>query len=306
MAITMEPGEFDGHACRWLSNGLVELAVTTARGPRVLFWGWAGRSPAKNLMATVPGFVARGFTFLGGHRLWAAPESFARTYQADDAPPTLDELPDGLRLTAPADGAGLVKEMTLTLSPGAPQVSIMHMVRNTGSAPLDVAPWALSMLRLGGIMLLPQLAGPADADGLLPNRRLVLWPYSRVTDPRLRLGDRLVHVDARPGPPNKIGTLNQDGWLAYWLDGTLFSTRFDPRPEAAYPDLGCNAECFFDDRFIELETLGPLVRLEPGDETRHVEVWQLQRTARPDTEAGAEAVAGRAGLRAGQGDHGAA
>ena len=252
MTITMETGEFGGHACAWLSNGLVDLAVTMARGPRVLFWGWAGQAADANLMAVVPEFSVRGFAFLGGHRLWAAPESFARTYQPDDAPPALHELPDGARLTAPADGAGLIKEMILALALDAPRVRVTHVLRNAGSGPLELAPWAVSMLRLGGIMLLPQPLGRADADGLLPNRRLILWPYSQMADPRLRLGDRIIQVDARPGPPNKIGYLNQHGRLAYWIDGTLFSTRFDPRPAAAYPDAGCNAECYFDDMFLFL------------------------------------------------------
>jgi hypothetical protein len=296
MATTIDKGEFKGLACAWLNNGQVEMAVTTGRGPRVVFWGWAGRAPGANLMAEVPEFVVRGFSFLGGHRLWAAPESFERTYRADDAPPTVRERPGGILLTAPPDADGLVKELAVTLAAGAPRATVSHVLRNTGHVALELAPWALSMLRLGGIMILPQPQGSADADGLLPNRRLVLWPYSRVTDPRLQLGDRLIRIHAEPAPANKVGYLSQHGWLAYWLDGTLFSTRFDPQPAASYPDLGCNVECYFDHRFIELETLGPLVRLEPGQETRHVEIWQLDRVARPDTEADAEALARQAAL----------
>jgi hypothetical protein len=40
-------------------------------------------------------------------------------------------------------------------------------------------------------------------------------------------------------------------------------------------DYGCNAEVYCCDRFIEVETLGPLVTLEPGASTVHVETWEL-------------------------------
>lgn len=298
-------------ACAWLGNGQVELAVTTGRGPRVAWWGWTGGS---NLMARVPEFVVRGFSFLGGHRLWAAPESFALTYQPDDAPLAVAERPElaGIAFRAPADGQGLVKELVVSVAPDRPQVTMTHVLTNAGLVPLRLAPWALSMLRLGGVMILPQPQGPADPDGLLPGRRLVLWPYSDVTDPRLRLGNRLVLVstqpraaEGQPGPKaNKLGILNRHGWLAYWLDGTLFAKRFDPQPGAALPDDGCNVECFFDHRFIEMETLGPLTDLAPGEQTRHVETWTLHTgLERPESEAEAETALRQAGFeidRAGQ------
>ena len=36
--VGVEDGSFNGHARVWLSNGLVQLAMTTARGPRVVFF----------------------------------------------------------------------------------------------------------------------------------------------------------------------------------------------------------------------------------------------------------------------------
>jgi len=43
-------------------------------------------------------------------------------------------------------------------------------------------------------------------------------------------------------------------------------------------DFGCNCECYCRDRFIELETIGPLVRLQPGESVTHVEEWELIET----------------------------
>ena len=44
---------------------------------------------------------------------------------------------------------------------------------------------------------------------------------------------------------------------------------------ARYPDFGCNFEVFTNPDFLELETLGPLVELQPGEVVEHVEHWWL-------------------------------
>ena len=40
--------------------------------------------------------------------------------------------------------------------------------------------------------------------------------------------------------------------------------------------MGCNAEAYTNDKHIELETLGPLVRLGVGEMAEHVEVWEVE------------------------------
>lgn len=73
--------------------------------------------------------------------------------------------------------------------------------------------------------------------------------------------------------------------MAYWLDGILFVKFARYEPQVAYPDFGCSSECYCNDRFIELETLGPLQEIQPGDSIQHVETWQLfQIPARPENE----------------------
>ncbi|HBY98403.1 MAG: hypothetical protein M5U01_26050 [Ardenticatenaceae bacterium] len=296
--ITVEEGEFNGLACVWLSNGQVRLAVTTGRGLRIVLWGW---QQGDNIFAELPEFAletpAGLYHFLGGHRLWHAPEALNRTYQPEEWPVAVEITANGARFAAPADGAGIVKEIQLALAAATPRVTVTHMLRNAGLWPVELAPWALSMCRLGGVVLLPQPQGPADPDGLLPNRRFSFWPYSDPTDSRVHLGNQVALVHARPAPRNKLGYRNRHGWVAYWLEGTLFSKQFDPHLDADHPDFGCNTECFLNDSFVELETLGPLVRLAPEAAVSHTEVWRLHADVPPvATEAEAVAVAGALGL----------
>jgi hypothetical protein len=42
-----------------------------------------------------------------------------------------------------------------------------------------------------------------------------------------------------------------------------------------YPDFGCNFEVFTNAEFLELETLGPIVTLQPGETAEHTEYWWL-------------------------------
>ena len=115
-----------------------------------------------------------------------------------------------------------------------------------------------------------------DARGFLPNRNLALWPYTQINDQRLIFDDDFILIHAIASPMHaKIGYYNPFGWLAYWLEGVLFRKTFDVSVKALYPDSGCNVEIYCDNNVIELETLGPLGRLEPGKSFFHTETWEF-------------------------------
>jgi len=85
----------------------------------------------------------------------------------------------------------------------------------------------------------------------------------------------LVRADPKL-PPFKFGYFNRHGWMGYWLDGIFFVKRFDVATDPhTYPDSGCNVESYFNDQFIELETLGPLTKLESGESVFHMETWEI-------------------------------
>jgi hypothetical protein len=73
----------------------------------------------------------------------------------------------------------------------------------------------------------------------------------------------------------KIGWANPVGWLAYWIDGTLFVKQAGYLPLSEYPDFGSSSECYCDPHFLELETLGPVTSLAPGQSVSHEERWLL-------------------------------
>lgn len=216
------------------------------------------------------------FYFRGGHRLWHAPEALPRTY-IPDTPVTVTQLLDGVLLDSQTEpGTGIRKQIEIYLLSDEPSVTITHTLINNGMWSVELAPWAITQFRLGGTVILPVPVGNADPAGLLHNRQFSLWPYARVKDPRLNLGDEyiLFKADALL-PPFKIGYFNSSGWLAYWLDGILFRKTFEVKKNSSYPDNNCNAEMYCNDQFVELESLGPLTSLDPGASITHVEKWDV-------------------------------
>ena len=78
----------------------------------------------------------------------------------------------------------------------------------------------------------------------------------------------------------KIGSFNPHNWAAYLLGSDLFMKETKADPAKRYPDMGASFETFTNATFQELETLGPLEKLEPGKTATHVEHWTLNRNVK--------------------------
>jgi hypothetical protein len=270
--------DYYGLPTGFLENETIRLEYLLTAGPRIVRLSLRG---GPNLLAEVPDIRVEThlgpFYFRGGHRLWRSPELMPETYFPDNHGLNVEDLSHGIKLTQLATvGTEISKSMEIRLGVAAPKLTVRHELRNEGTAPLVLAPWALTMFRLGGTAILPQPGGSDESNRLLNNRILALWPYTRINDPRLILRDDFILIRAVPDlPPVKLGYRNPRGWLAYWLDGILFRKTFEAQPGAIYPDGGCNSEAYCNDQFMELESLGPLSGLEPGQSVSLLETWEL-------------------------------
>jgi len=273
--------DFHGYPVHRLASKTLELDCLATAGPRIVRLRFNGSA---NLFAEVPEnrlpTPYGDYCYFGGHRLWHAPESMPRSYIPDSDGLNVSEVPGGLILDGKTEPAtGIHKRIDVRLDPDRPRVTVIHSLINEGSWEVELAPWALSMLRLGGAAILPIQAKDSAGEGLLPNRHIALWPYSHTNDPRLRLEDGFILVSAMPDlPAFKIGAFNPQGWIAYWLEGILFRKSFTVSPAARHPDYGCNSEIYCDSHFIEVETVAPLSSLAPGKQVSHTETWELYDT----------------------------
>lgn len=262
--------------CYRLWNDRLELVVTSDVGPRIVWLGFIGGDNIFGGLAEELGMMGGPeWHVYFGHRFWHSPEAKPRSYYPDNHPIRVDS--DGENtlclIQPPEPTSGMQKTLSVTLA--RDNVEVVHTLTNEGLWPVEASPWALSVMATESTALIPQPQG--DPEALLPNRTLTLWPYTDMTDARVRWGRRFVILRQDPTitQPIKLGMNAEDGWCACITGEILFLKCFDHFADALYPDHGCSVESYANDRFLELETLGPMDYLEPGDSATHVERWHL-------------------------------
>ncbi|MFO7664381.1 MAG: hypothetical protein R6X18_17560 [Chloroflexota bacterium] len=264
-----------------LENDYLLLDYLTTAGPRIV--RLIPKKLGENLLAETPHYELPSpygpYHLWGGHRLWHAPEISARTYIPDDNGLQVSEVEDGVTLTYDEPHTHIRKELQLKLHSNAAKVELYHRLTNNGLWAVELAPWAITQLRLGGTAVFPTPRDSIDPEGLLPNRQVVLWAYSSWNDPRLRLTNDAIEIATQSiAQPFKLGTMNRAGWIEYRYQNVIFRKRWTPQPDQTHVDFGCNAEIYTNDQHIELETLGPLVTLKPGETVEHVERWEVEES----------------------------
>jgi len=195
-----------------------------------------------------------------------------------------------LKLTQPVEAiTGIEKAMEVTLDARSDAVTVRHRLVNRNLWPVELAPWALTVMQGPGRVILPQ---EPPSTGLLPVRPVGLWGYTNMADARWKWGAKFIQLACDPAAsrPQKIGLGATPGWAAYHRDGQLFLKRFPFDPAATYPDYGCNLECYTRGDMLEVESLGPLTKLAPNAAIEHVESWQLRKMQVGETEDSIEAA----------------
>jgi len=265
--------------CYRLANQAVELIVTADVGPRILRFAPLGEP---NVFFEVEDdWGKKGgetFRFYGGHRLWVAPETWERTYYPDNAAVAVSFENGVLRLLPPVETTtGIQKALQLRMAAETGRVTVEHELLNCSQEPMHLAPWSITMLAPDGMGILPLPKAGAHAENLLPVTALNLWAYTNLADPRWTLEQGFVFLRQAQDPtgPQKIGLGMGPGWMAYAHADWVFGKRFAIEPKGAYPDLGSAGEMFTNESMLELESLGPLVSLEPNESVTHVEHWAL-------------------------------
>src|SRR5450759_619263 len=94
------------------------------------------------------------------------------TYCPDNEGLVVEKMQDGVKLIQRTQ-VGIDKSVEIRLSPALPAVTLTHRISNSGLEAVNLAPWALTMFRLGGTAVLPQPEGNTDPNGLLNNLSLI-------------------------------------------------------------------------------------------------------------------------------------
>ena len=283
-AVTIEKTQYQGHAAYRMANSEVELIVTADVGPRILRYSFVGGdNPFKEVSAAEEAKMTAGqdWKLYGGHRIWVGPEEPSYTYAPDNDPPEIVAKGNVLRATSPVDIAGIRKGIEVELANTGSAVRVTHRLTNETRWPLRFAAWALTMMTPGGVgiaMFPPRGTHPQH---LLPANPLVMWRFTNFSDPRWTLLDKYLILRGDPdrSDPEKAGLYHPEQITAgYLYKNTFFVKRYKTiGPASDYPDMGSAYETFTNGMFLELETLGPLRDVAPGQTIEHREDWTLFR-----------------------------
>lgn len=262
--------------CIELSNGTIDLVVTAGCGPRVIRGGFVGEENefCEDSPVVHKTYGNDEWKMRGGHRLWHSPEYFPRTYMPDNAAVTWNSVDNGIKVVQACEPwVQIQKSLEITLQ-GDNKVQVRHWLLNRNAWAIELAAWALTVMAPGGKAVVEQ---PSRDTGFLSNRVLALWPYSKMNDHRVYWGEKYITLtqDSTEKQPFKFGLPNEAGWAAYFNHGHLFIKRHNHVNGAQYPDFGVSYETYTNDFMLEMETLSPVVKLEPETALLHEETWEF-------------------------------
>lgn len=276
-------GEFG--RCMHITDEKVSVYVSLDFGPRVIHCSLAG---GENLFWTDMNHVSnidgldkvfgRGDTYhiYGGHRLWASPEHTLYSYCPEDDAVSCERIENGAVFTPPPRKAtGEQHSMMVVIDPATGDVVVTGKILNISDKPLTLAPWCITQLAPGGVEIVPQ---SKRETGLLADRMFAVWPYTDMGDKRLVWGDDYITLtpDTNISRAFKIGTHNLSGYSVYLTGKAAFIKRYEPKPEGCYPDGGMSFETYCCGVFIEMETLGELKTIAPGESVSNNERWTIK------------------------------
>jgi hypothetical protein len=265
-----------------LANDSVELIVTLEVGPRIISYRPLNGHNVFKLVEDEAGRSnEKEWRIRGGHRFWVGPEDFGKpeslTYALDNSlvdHSIINELV--ISVVHLTDSPTVIRrEMIISMERTGPGVAVEHRLTNESGVPLAMTPWALSVMASGGYAIIPQPQPRTHPHAYTPDRAIVAWPFTDLSDERLRFGRRTILLSQKKGPPIKFGLRHTEGWAAYCRDDHLFVKTVPFSDDETYPDLGSNFEAFANAEFLELETLGPLKSLAPGETLFHHESWAV-------------------------------
>jgi len=282
--INIKEINFDGFGkCVSVSNGVIEIYVTLDYGPRIIRCAFVdGENFLKEdkdltvkLDVTQSKFKDNTFYIRGGHRCWLSPEVAPRVRYPDNNPIEYRQEGNKLIFIQPEQEANEVQFLLeIEMSEKDNEIILNHIMTNTSYWAKEYAVWPITVMAPNGLLYAPL---NITKTALAPNRTFALWPYSKVNDPRFGITDKYfsLRYDSTVQNGFKIGVKQERSWAAFFHHGDMFVKKYIVNPKGLYTDGGSTFEAYVDRNVLEMETLGELRRVEPGEFNTHLEKWIL-------------------------------
>lgn len=265
--------------CLKLSGDGIELIVTLSFGPRIISCKLDGGENFFRVFDHLTNADPAKWNIYGGHRLWIAPEIPEKTKVPDNREVKWYEKEGSVVLETQEEPENRIfKRIGISIDGG--KVKLTHAIVNCDTWAKDLAVWALSVMAPGTTVVVPQeeylAPGVGPGKSLLPVRSVSLWGYTDMSDPRYTWGKKSIQLrECANTEPTKFGVLNKRDFAAAYNAAGCLVKRFSHIPGGNYIDMGCNWEFYTAPGMLEVETLSPLYRVEPGSSVSSSEVWEL-------------------------------
>lgn len=278
MLYSVEKENFMGLANSWrVKMGNLEFVIPIEIGPRILHFSKIGKP---NLFRVIEDQIQNrtlpNWQNYGGHRLWRAPEDRVLTYSPENSEVSIEDKTDYIRISKLDSLNSLLKEIEIYPN-GDNSIRVVHRLTNKSKTNTRVSAWALTVLPLEGKAILPLTKRRLHSENLLATDSIHLWTYTDMTDPTYLWGKEFIVMQKKDNSnlPQKIGVGGEKLWAAYTRDDQLFIKKYSITATRSYPDRNSRVEVFINKKFLELETLSPLVRLKENESITHTEIWYL-------------------------------
>ncbi|MCX6361989.1 MAG: DUF4380 domain-containing protein [Armatimonadetes bacterium] len=270
--------------CFRISNGEVSLVVAPSIG-RIVFYGPAAGPNLLWEQASLRGktvTLAQGrkeWTNFGGDKLWPAPQSkwnWPPDPSLDGIGHTATALKGGsVRLTSAASPvSGIRFERVITMNAADGSVAIRNTMLNTSDQDVEWSVWEVAQVAEPRWCEMPVVVSAG-----LPKGWTAIGP--NVPQPGyLDVRSGTVRLRRNPAKAAKIGGWSPSGLVRARIGAWDLTLRAKIEADGGYPDGGCPQEVFSSPdplKYMELELLGPVRLLQPGDSQTLTTTWSLRR-----------------------------
>jgi len=277
--------------CYLIANCRVEVVIVPAIG-RVMQLRLAGDAEGtfwenRALDGRLHDATSNDWINFGGDKCWPAPQALWIEHQGRDWPPPLTfgarhaavlTSARGVVMTSPVNpGFGIQVERRIELDAVQPIMRITTEYRKLTGSAVRVGIWTITQMR-----------EPERVCILLPAASKFSSGYVHLMSAQpadMKIDGRFLSLARHQLQHVKIGT---DGSSLAWM-GRDCVVRIDAETcPGEYPDGGCVTEvytCPNPLQYVELETLGPLTTMNPGDRIEQTTVYTVTPRSTTDLEA---------------------
>ncbi|MEM9367751.1 MAG: hypothetical protein AAGD07_17305 [Planctomycetota bacterium] len=289
------------HNCPVLDNGVVRVVLCPSLGGRILEYSLAGKnalwvsefeSSNKPLPRRRDGTAKFPFGGPSAGRFDVGPEHVTPKrpllFLGEWTSERMSDL--HVRLTSQAcPNSDMRLRRDVVLDTDSTRLKVTQHIENVGSEAIRRCHWSRTFANSSGVTVIP-LSGSSS----LPNQYmryqdggLVIWPE----DENLAIRDGFAILRA-PARTTKYGFDSEEGWLAHLQEtGLVYVKQFPVAPERAYGELSSFTLATWTPESgdkVELEPIGPLEWIAPGESASFTETWWVFDSA----ELTSDAVAG--------------